>query len=260
MRQGIATLITLLVFLTSCSTFAATEEKFKCPHKWMPSNPVIDESKEDKETVERWRILKKRFTEREFYLLFRTFPKTPPVPSTRELAFDEKAAKALGISPVAIKETLAQFPVNWANTINSITFLNQVGILEIEAYGMDIDYIIGAACFREENGKLDLYFFKDDWTDAKIRIHLAHEIGHSSSWVSHFRSLAERINLAYDVLQRVENSDRFTGLSPMYEKNFGKMRLRQQMDEYWAEIVRFYFTDRDKLPETDKKLVEKYLN
>lgn len=259
MRRAVPFLILLAVLSSNGCALADqnSQQGFRCPVPFRFEKISVDESRLAAAIAERWRTLRGLFHyEGDFAAFFGHSPRNHALPHT--LAIDEAAATQLGIKPEVMMNILEKFPATWRQNINSIIFQNSEGQV-FGGYGFPLGPVIGAACYLP-NGKADLYFFKAEWTDREVEKLVAHEIAHPNDWKALHRSFEERVNMAYEVLKRIESTDRFTGLSPVYAENFHRMPLIRKMTEYWAEIVRFYFTKRDELPEEDKKLVEKYLN
>lgn len=190
----------------------------------------------------------------------------------KNITIDDAKAIEINVSPNAIRQVLTWFPAAWRAAIYSISFINKRMEIPQRDYGLPliegrIQELSLLACYPDNYGKSDIYIYKmpkDYWTEKSIQAGIVHEVAHLNDWRSPRRSIEERIMMGFEVVERVKSRDRFRFY---YVENIGRgvrldphQKLKQQAQEYWAELVKHYFLDKQQLPKKDKELVEKYLH
>lgn len=181
----------------------------------------------------------------------------------RELSIDTTNSKEAGIDPQVVLEAIKKFPEIWQKKIRQIRFVNEERFLPCH-YGISGKKMGALVQSHAEHGVTDIIFYRLDGRSPRETVNLTiHEIAHPNEWKAHHRSREERIKMAYEIYKRLQDKDRFDpgypdGSKPGYVEQI--KNIHNKMEEYWAEIVRFYFTEREKLPQKDIEIVEKYLH
>ncbi len=169
--------------------------------------------------------------------------------------------KKIGIDAETVKSALNNLPEQWQKKIGSISGKEKIEKVQ-KKYGLSKDYLTAAtATYDYGTGITDIEFYKlpGGWSKKDVQIKLTHEAAHANDWKARYRNVPERINMMYENLKRVKSTDRFRSGYVESIKNADKQyELSLKTGEYWAEITKQYFSDKEELPKQDRNLVEQF--
>ena len=173
--------------------------------------------------------------------------------------------KKIGIDVETVQSTLNNLPEQWRKKIGSISGEEKIEKIP-ERYGLALTkegYLTGAmAEYNYQTGITDITFFKcpGGWLKKDFQLLLLHETGHANDWRARYRNVPERINMMYENLKRVKSPDRFrSGYVESIKNPDKQIESSLKTVEYWAEIVKQYFSDKEQLSNKDQELVKQFM-
>ena len=180
--------------------------------------------------------------------------------------------KQIGLEPKVVQEFLKTLPKSWRKEISLITYLNKpTEVVANETTG-EKDKLVAHHQSKGKEALSEIYFFpgaKEKKPEEDLLPFLIYECAHANNWRNRADlSLGQRISLLYEVIKRVESSDRFK--YEMIEKISCKEKEREMAKktiEYWAAISLYFIMCvkptkenlHTQLPVADMKLVYNYL-
>lgn len=203
-------------------------------------------------------------------------------PSAKEEEFKLEALAGIpGFDEAKLNEFLAKYPREYLKgSLSGIKYEPKINIrnnMEIlgEAKGYDMDSLLNP----DTRTPVTIYDTSQGVDMDSVLEVFEHELGHANDWQNnHLLTSAERINMLFEVGERVEAEDRYRSsyvesidfsesvqrIDPkLIEDTLPEQVLRYvKASEYWAEINRAYFEDQKKFetehPE-DFKIVDKWV-
>ncbi len=170
------------------------------------------------------------------------------------------------ISKSDTAELLAVFPQQWVG--EEVAFIVQhpgekYPKEKLEEYGIK-DAVAVATCAGGYKGRKAEIILYSLTTSRPLRDNfetLAHELAHANDWDSDLEmSYRERLELLEAIGERLSDSDRYQSWYVESIQNPDKKKERYlKATEYWAEIVKQYFTNPDKLHIKDFEIVDRHV-
>ena len=154
-----------------------------------------------------------------------------------------------------LSEYLNSLPRSWAEEIAYIGQSNEYGQMSYE--GVKGGALASCAGVGKQS-VITFYAPTRGTSPAYVMHSLSHEIAHANDWSEDEEmSYKERVDLLYDIAQRVFANDRFHSsyVESIENPDLGK-RNYQRAVEYWAEICAQYFSDPTKLNIRDYAIVD----
>jgi len=177
-----------------------------------------------------------------------------------------ESLKEVDLDPEIVKKALKTLPQSWLKEVALITYLDKRNdaVLNEEA-GRKVELVAHHQSRGKENLS-EIYFFKGAKTKRadELIFNLIFEYAHANSWRNRCDlTLAQRISLLYNVIKRVESSNRYK--DPLFVEAIKykskKQEIAKKSVEYWATICMWVLANPENnlIPKSDKKLVFDYL-
>ncbi len=180
--------------------------------------------------------------------------------------------KQIGLEPKLVQEFLKTLPESWRKEVALITYLDKPTEVMANEITGEKDKLVAHHQSKGKEAQSEIYFFpgaKEKRPVEDLFPFLIYECAHANNWRNRADlSFGQRISLLYEVIKRVESSDRFK--YEMIEKISYKEKKREiakKAIEYWAAISLYSImcvehtkkNPHTQPPVTDIKLVHDYL-
>ncbi len=159
------------------------------------------------------------------------------------------------ISTNILREYLNTFPLGW---VEEITYIGQSNEYEQMSYKGVKGSALASCAKVGKQSIITFYIPTRSASPAYVMHSLSHEIAHANDWSNDEEmSYKERVDLLYDISQRVFANDRFLSsyVESIENPELGERNF-QRATEYWAEISAQYFSDPTKLNIKDYAIVD----
>jgi len=188
-------------------------------------------------------------------------PSPESAKETCTVTINAKGLENIGIDLETIVSTLRNLPGQWQKNILAIYAYPKIEKMPKE-YG--INNVLGAlAQYDPKSGRTIIIYFKQPesspWRSFEVKKTLCHEAAHANDWAANNRNAYQRIRMLYKTLMRIKNNERFRS---WYVESIKNPNTQQELflktQEYWAMIIQQYFSNKERLPQSDQQLVEEF--